>query len=249
MDDAASTVTETATTYSATGAAHAFTPSQAAAAGHAGAGDADGDGHEVVLGGAESFGAAGLMYLVFVVDLATLDPDDADAMDLVGQVPSHPLLSPTPLPRLSLASPSPLPLASPTARWSGRYRRKNNSSHEEAFYVAFALIVCSSSRAPRRRVNRLLPQAASQIGCYASLQDIRDMWASGGDGLCLFHADDDKFSVAVGPPPGSGAGTEPLREVGATDWSEEVTLGVVSASKKGFQLVHKASGRAEQVGL
>ena len=146
-------------------------------------------GYEVVMGGAESFGVGGLMYVVFVVDLSSLDPADESAMDLVGQ-------------------------------------------------------------------------AASQVGCYASLQDIKDMWATGGDGLCLFHTDDDKFNLALAasspsPSPSTTPSTftstfpypfaDPLREVGLTDWSEEVTLGIVSASKKSFQIVHKATGRAEQL--
>ena len=41
------------------------------------------------MGGAESFGAAGLMYLVFVVDLASLDQEDEEAMDVVGQAASQ----------------------------------------------------------------------------------------------------------------------------------------------------------------
>ena len=49
-------------------------------------------GYEVVMGGAESFGTAGLMYLVFVVDLASLDPMDEEAMDVVGQAVSEVIL-------------------------------------------------------------------------------------------------------------------------------------------------------------
>ena len=86
----------------------------------------------------------------------------------------------------------------------------------------------------------------TQVGCFSSLQDIRDMWATGGDGLCLFHTDDDKFTLATASA-GTTNGVEPLREVGLTDWSEEIALNVVSASKKSFQVVNKSTGRAEQL--
>jgi hypothetical protein len=81
---------------------------------------------EVVLGGAESAGDHGLMYSVFIVDVATLKIPQDDVMEVVGQV-------------------------------------------------------------------------VTELGALntSMLSQARDLWADGGQGMCLLHTDDDKLNVGV----------------------------------------------------
>ena len=49
-------------------------------------------------------------------------------------------------------------------------------------------------------VMNIIGQAASDLGNTSSLPFLKNLWATGGEGLTMFHSSDDKFSLSVVPP-------------------------------------------------
>lgn len=91
----------------------------------------------------------------------------------------------------------------------------------------------------------------SNIGQQTNINNSIDNWIQGGDGICLFHSDNEKFSITSSLPNNppttdttTSTTTNPSTKHSTQaaykeEWSEDIGLQAISANKILLELVDK----------